>query len=311
MSAIAEEVAADDQRAADAENAAAMAEAEAVTEAEAAATEAESVEEKGAQESDEVGPANAGEAAFLEGSGFRTNWTEAYVRSVLTEEEYAKYKEFVARADPEGKQSVRHLARGFIMCKCDVENALAVGQEFDRLWSHYEPLASREDLLKEVRTGKMRFGGHDKKGRRIVHFHYALHDPKAQSLDCTCKFFFTFVDVLADDIKALRNGALFVCWMENSGWSNFDLPSEIRFIELYKTFVAQDVNILEFCIMVNSPWYVKLAEKLVFPFLSEKLAKMYCFMTLQELHGYHPQAELEENDYFERYLEAGVQSNFT
>ena len=215
--------------------------------------------------------------------------------SELTEEQKRIYNEFRTRADPNNIHSQKVLERILRLSKFDLERAIKVSSEFDKVWKDLEGVPE-EQVLQELGENKLIFGGKDNLGRRIIHFHYKLHFPKQFTIQCTLKLMLLMMDVALDDVEVQNNGIVVICWMEGSGWNNFDLASERAFTEIIHSFEPLSSNMLSKMILVDSPWYVWVAMKLMKPFLTDELSKKIETVSSKDLRTMFSADQLKENN---------------
>ena len=218
--------------------------------------------------------------------------------STLSESELAAFEEFRSEFDPEKQYTDRSLVRFFFLAKGNTKDATEYARKFYTIWNEEKEKADDKTVLEEIKTKKMTFGGFDSEGRRIVHFHYHMHDPKQFPLASTMKLFFMLMDIALDSRETAENGMVFICWMRNSGWSNFDLASEKYFTESITALSPMSLNMMNQMIMVDSPWYVWAAMKLCAPFITKEIKEKLFMLSEAELRAKFPKEALTENDLF-------------
>jgi hypothetical protein len=188
----------------------------------------------------------------------------------LTPEEHNKFGKFKELVDPENKRTSRVLLRFLNLSKFDIDRAAAAFRQFDKMWSEIKE--APDDLTKqELATRKVLFGGLDSRGRRIVQFHYKLHDPSKFPPSSTLKLFLLMMDVALDCETTQKAGMVYICWMEGSGWSNFDLASEKVYADCVYSFAPLSYEMMGKMILVDSPWYVWAVMKIMSPFITPEL----------------------------------------
>ena len=200
--------------------------------------------------------------------------------------------------DPEGKYSEESLRKLFYLADGKVELAVDCSKRFYALWEKIHQNTEPKRVIEEVATKKFVFGGLDEHGRRIVHFYYKMHDPKQFPLDNTMTMFMEVMDVALSNKETATNGMVFICWMKDSGWSNFDLASERYFTETITSLEPMSLKMMNQMIMVDSPWYVWAAMKLMSPFLTQDLKAKLFMYSEQELREKFSKEALEPNDIF-------------
>ena len=220
---------------------------------------------------------------------------------VTMDENYTKYR---AQIDPEGKHDDRILRRFFFLADRNPKLAVECANKFYSTWYGIDEAADLNKVLEEVATNKMFFGGLDKKGRRIVHFHYHMHDPTRFPVENTMKLFFLLMDVALDAKVTAEQGMVFICWMRNSGWSNFDLASEKLFTAVIDSMAPMSLKMMNKMIMVDSPWYVWVAMKLMAPFISPEVREKLAMVSEVELRSKFSKEALEKNDIFQTTVNA-------
>lgn len=187
------------------------------------------------------------------------------------------------------------LLRFLLLSEFNVDVALKVLPTFYKEWEKFNK-ASDEQMLREIKTGKWRLGGKDNQGRQIVHFHYHLHHPKQFPIEVTVKTILVVMDMLLEELQVCKDGIVWICWMENSGWSNFDLASEKYFTELFLSFDPIAWGMMSRMVLVNSPWYVWMAMKLMKPFLTKELLERVVFMSTPELVREYSREVLDQDE---------------
>ena len=201
--------------------------------------------------------------------------------------------------------SQRVLERILRLAKFQLAPAVKVCKELDRIWKELEVITD-EKILEEVDTHKLVFGGKDNQGRRIIHFYYKLHDPKQFSIENTLKFFLLMMDIALDEVDVQDHGIAMICWMAGSGWNNFDFASEKAFTDLFNSFDPLSLNMMSKMYLVDSPWYVWVAMKLMRPFITEETYKKIETISSQQLHAMFSADQLQENSIFKDTLRSST-----
>ena len=199
------------------------------------------------------------------------------IKNKFTKEQLRTYEEFRFKVDPHKKHSEGVLLRYIALCKFDIEAAINVKSKLEE---HYHTLnlkVSDNEVLKEIKTNKFKFAK-DKQGRTVVHYYYRLHDPSAQPVESSLKLFIILMDILLEDWDSIQNGFTMVCWMDGSGWNNFDFNAQQRYIDQFKEFLPFSMNMLGKCILVNSPWYVRIAMTMMKPFMPSNIYELYTYV---------------------------------
>jgi hypothetical protein len=230
------------------------------------------------------------------------------IKAKLTEEQLELYEEFKRKADvPNGKHTELVLLRYLGVCKFEVEVALKVKSKFkfEEYFTKFSEEVDETELTNAIKSKKLKFGGKDSEGRRIVHFYFRHQDPKAQSIECSLMLHMVLMDIMLDDWDVITKGCTTVCWMDGTGWSNFDFTLQQRYMELFKEFLPFSTNMMGTCYLVNSPWYVRLAINLMKPLIpKEEAMEKYIVCSSEQLGDYFScSSALIPTDEFElRYL---------
>ena len=215
-----------------------------------------------------------------------------------SENEDKNFEKFREMYDPDGVHSENALRKLFYLSDCNPELATECSKKFFTLWDKTYSNVDSKKVLEEVATKKFVFGGLDEEGRRIVHFYYKMHDPKQFALDNTMTMFMEVMDVALDNKDTATKGMIFICWMRDSGWSNFDLASERYFTETITSLQPMSLKMMNQMIMVDSPWYVWAAMKLMSPFLTPEIRSKLFMFSEQELRSKFSPDALKPNNLF-------------
>ena len=231
------------------------------------------------------------------------------IKSKLTFEQSTAYVEFRSKVDPNNKHSEGVLLRYLGLCKFDVEAAISVKSKLEEHYNALSTKVSDEVVLNEIKTDKFKFAT-DNEGRKIVHYYYKLHDPSAQPIESSLKLFIMLMDILIDDWDAVEKGFIMVCWMEGSGWNNFDFQGQQRYVEQFKAFLPFSANMLGKCILVDSPWYVRIAMGMMKPFLPSNMMDRYVLCNSDQIEDYLSEEALTPTDIFRERAEKGLYSRY-
>jgi len=197
------------------------------------------------------------------------------------------YEDFVKQLTKEEQIPQDVLVRIFILSDKKLETAVRCGETFLRLWYKANQEGDLTKVIEEVQSNMVTIGNKDHKGRLIIHFHYHKHDPKLFAIETSVKMFFLLADIMLRDRVALEEGVICVCWMKNSGWRNFDLGYEKIFTELIISLSPMSYKLMHKVILVDSPWYVWIAMKLMSPFLTKEISDTLLMCSEQELRAQH------------------------
>lgn len=77
-----------------------------------------------------------------------------------------------------------------------------------------------------------------------MHCFAELHVPADFDVDVMVKTSFLVMDMVMTDPGAAKNGLLWVCWMQNTGWRNFDVSYQRKIVEVFEVFGATAMNVL-------------------------------------------------------------------
>lgn len=201
----------------------------------------------------------------------------------LTEEERGAFDTFLERVDPLRTRSLNVMLRFLFMCKLDVEKAEKLKNDFDRVWAEVDDKASDEDCLRELETGKYALGGVAPNGRGVMHCYAELHVPADFDVDVMVKTSFLVMDMVMTDPAAAKNGLLWVCWMQNTGWKNFDVRYQRRIVQVFEVFGDAAMNMLGDMHLVSSPWWVRLALAICRPIIGPEIMKVIKSQTPPEV----------------------------
>lgn len=216
----------------------------------------------------------------------------------LTEEQRQLFHEFKEQCrKEESLVSDKSLIRYLTLCKFDIKDAMKVKQTLEGYKKEFADI-SDELIIKEIKTNKILFGGRDKDGRKIIHFNYKLHIPSDQPINCTMKYFLYMMDLALDDATSVKSGFTFICWMEGSGWQNFDFQAEIKMNHIFNSFSPMTLNMLGKIYLVDSPWYVRFAMAMMRPFVAKEVMDKLVLCTNEDLVNHIPAESLATNDEF-------------
>jgi len=177
------------------------------------------------------------------------------------------------------------LIRYLIFTRFDIEEAIKLVPVMDEIIDELNSKATDEDVVSEMKTNKWVVGGRDKLGRRILIYDFHLHIPTDFSIYCSMKSIFYALDAGMMDLPTIRSGIVVLCLMGESGWANFDLNAEKVYAEYYSKLGPSAKNILGNSILVDSPWYVWLAMKIVSPFVPAEVFEKLRMLTMPEIES--------------------------
>ena len=213
----------------------------------------------------------------------------------LKEEERAAYEEFKQKVGDGISDFV--CLRYIALTKFKVPEAIKVKETMEKYLDELRDVPE-EDVIREIKTNKMVFGGRDDQGRRIIQFHYKLHDPKAQAFTCTLKYYLYLMDIALSDWESIKSGMTVICWMEGSGWSNFDFSGQIKMNEMFLSFMPMSLNMLGRSVLVDSPWYVKIAMTMMKPFMAAETLEKVMMCKAEDLPNFYNEEALATNTIF-------------
>ena len=231
------------------------------------------------------------------------------IKNKLTTEQLSAYEEFRGIADPKNLHSEGVLLRYIALCKYNVTAALSVKEKVEEYYEKLSLTVSDEEVLEEINTNKYKFS-QLKDGRRVVHLYFKLHNPSAQPIESTLKMFIMLMDILLEDWEIIEKGFTIVCWMEGSGWANFDFQSQIRNVEMFKSFLPFSANMLNKCILIDSPWYVRMAMNIMKPFVPGNMMDRYVLCNSDQIGDYLSTEELTTTDIFRDRAASGLYSHW-
>lgn len=185
--------------------------------------------------------------------------SQSRVQQMTTTEQTAfdNFTEQVKKLQPTSTPEVKSLLRAFAIAKRDPEEALKVWKAFQEVWNEANAAGTMEEVLEELETGKWALGGFDSEGRRIIHFFAQYHNPKQFSMYLSFKTNMIISDLLLDNAATQEKGAIFVVYLEGTGWANFDMEAQKYFSSKTTLMGQAAADMIYRCVLVDAPWYVR------------------------------------------------------
>ena len=231
------------------------------------------------------------------------------IKNRLTAEQVKSYEEFRERADPNNFHTEGVLLRYIALCKFNVQDALSVKEKLEEYYQNLSKIVSDEELIEEIKSNKYKFS-ELKDGRRVVHLDFKFHIPNAQKIESTLKLFLMLMDILLEEWEIIEKGFTIVCWMEGSGWANFDFQGQLKSIEMIKSFLPFSANMFGKCILVDSPWYVRLAMNIMKPFVPANIYEKHLLCNSDQIGDHLSIEELTKTDIFSDRVVSGLYSRW-
>ena len=208
--------------------------------------------------------------------------------------QFEKFTEEIQQIAPDQTHSPKQLLRVFTVAKGDIGSSIKIWKAFHEIWKEANAGGSMEEVFAELDTGKWALGGFDKEGRRIIHFIAKYHDPSQFSMYVSFKTQMIISDLLLDNAESQAKGALFVVWLEGTGWANFNLEAQKYYTKKTEMMGEAASDMMHRCLLIDSPWYIRWVMALIRPFMPKELQEKNHTLTSAQLHEQYPETDIKD-----------------